>query len=253
MHQHRSVYELFGGEYGDAADINENINFRNAIHSSDNEILSKEKNIYTISKNVSSRLLKYNGVKSRPLYQPPYLAGMLKKGASLPYIFCPSRLETLKRQDLLIKAASLINAKCMIYIAGSGGQEKELKSLVAKLGLENTVVFLGSITDSQMVEYYSNCTGVFFGPFDEDYGMITLEAMLSSKPVITCLDSGGPLEFIVHGETGFVVDSNPHSIAKAIDNLFLNNTKSIEMGDNARIHYNSMNISWNNVVEELLK
>jgi glycosyltransferase involved in cell wall biosynthesis len=253
MHQHRSVYELFGGEYGDAADNNENINFRNAIHSSDNELLSKEKNIYTISKNVSSRLLKYNGVKSKPLYQPPYLAGMLKRGASLPYIFCPSRLETLKRQDLLIKAAGLINANCMIYIAGSGGQEKELKSLVAKLGLENKVVFLGSITDSQMVEYYSNCLGVFFGPFDEDYGMITLEAMLSSKPVITCLDSGGPLEFILHGETGFVVDPNPHSIAKAIDNLLLSNTKSIEMGNNARIHYNSMNISWNGVVEELLK
>jgi glycosyltransferase involved in cell wall biosynthesis len=104
-----------------------------------------------------------------------------------------------------------------------------------------------------MVEYYSNCLGVFFGPFDEDYGMITLEAMLSSKPVITCLDSGGPLEFILHGETGFVVDPNPHSIAKAIDNLLLSNTKSIEMGNNARIHYNSMNISWNGVVEELLK
>ena len=38
--------------------------------------------------------------------------------------------------------------------------------------------------------------GVIFPPLDEDYGYVTLEAMLAAKPVITCTDSGGPLEFV---------------------------------------------------------
>lgn len=50
---------------------------------------------------------------------------------------------------------------------------------------------------------------VFFGPYDEDYGYITLEAMLAAKPVITCRDSGGPLEFVQQDETGWVVEPDP--------------------------------------------
>ncbi len=42
-------------------------------------------------------------------------------------------------------------------------------------------------------------------PADEDYGYIALEAFLSKKPVVTCTDSGGPLEFVVDGENGRVV------------------------------------------------
>ena len=40
-----------------------------------------------------------------------------------------------------------------------------------------------------------------------------LEAMLSSKPVVTCTDSGGPLEFIRHGDAGWVEAPNAEALA----------------------------------------
>ena len=36
---------------------------------------------------------------------------------------------------------------------------------------------------------------VAYAPLDEDYGYVSLEAMLSSKAVVTCADSGGPRDF----------------------------------------------------------
>jgi len=46
---------------------------------------------------------------------------------------------------------------------------------------------------------------VVFPPFDEDLGYVTLEAMLAAKPVITCNDSGGPMEFVRDRENGLLV------------------------------------------------
>jgi glycosyltransferase involved in cell wall biosynthesis len=93
---------------------------------------------------------------------------------------------------------------------------------------------------------------VFFGPQDEDYGYITLEAMLSSKPVITCTDSGGPLEFVKDEETGFVVEPDPVRIAEKIDWLYTQKKKAREMGQAGRQAYQKKNINWNSVVDTLL-
>jgi len=54
---------------------------------------------------------------------------------------------------------------------------------------------------------------------DEDLGYVALEAMYAGKPVVTCLDSGGPLEFVVHDQTGFVTEPTPEALAEAIDRL----------------------------------
>ncbi len=70
-----------------------------------------------------------------------------------------------------------------------------------------------------MLNLYAHASAVFFGPLDEDYGYVTLEAMLSSKPVITCRDSGGPLEFVVNNETGYVTEPEPEEIAAALEKL----------------------------------
>jgi glycosyltransferase involved in cell wall biosynthesis len=94
---------------------------------------------------------------------------------------------------------------------------------------------------------------VFFGPFDEDYGYVTLEAMLSHKPVITCTDSGGPLEFVEHGRTGFVVEPEPHAIAEVLDQLYRDKDRARIMGDAGYELYQSKDISWEKVVEALLR
>ena len=56
-------------------------------------------------------------------------------------------------------------------------------------------------------------------PYDEDFGYVTLEAFLARKPVITCVDSGGPNEFVVDGINGLVCEPSAEALADAMNQL----------------------------------
>ena len=96
----------------------------------------------------------------------------------------------------------------------------KLAALTAELGLEDRVDFLGFVSDEQVVEEYAGAMGMVLTPHDEDYGFTTLEAFFAGKPVVTCADAGGVLEFCRDGETGFVVEPDPGQIAERIDLLW---------------------------------
>ncbi|MCP5110982.1 MAG: glycosyltransferase, partial [bacterium] len=53
-------------------------------------------------------------------------------------------------------------------------------------------------------DYYARCRAVYFGPRNEDFGFVTIEAFRSRKCVITCRDSGGPLDLVQDGVSGFI-------------------------------------------------
>jgi glycosyltransferase involved in cell wall biosynthesis len=81
---------------------------------------------------------------------------------------------------------------------------------------------------------------------------VTLEAMLASKPVITCRDSGGPLEFVRDAETGLVADACPEALALAMDTLWGDRGWAKELGEAGRARYDDLEISWRTVVERLV-
>lgn len=248
MHQHRTVYEL-DDQQNSACEF---IALKNKIHEYDTDKLARIPNRYSMCKNVSRRLETYNKIETTPLYHPPANADKFYCKNSYDYIFSPSRLEKLKRQDILIRAMALIQSPVKAIIAGDGGQRQYYEKLITTLGLWDKIGLVGLIPEEEKITLYARSLGVFFAPFDEDYGYVTLEAMLSSKPVITGTDSGGPLEFVVPDQTGFVVEPTPESVAQKIDWLYWNKQKAVQMGEHGRQVYRDKDISWNNVVESLL-
>lgn len=249
MHQHRSVYELFDENNA----TSEQFNFRSKVIEFDNQVLSQIPRRFANSQRVASRLKQYNQIDAHPLYHPPFNFERFYCEDELGYIFYPSRLESLKRQDLLIEAARYLTTPVNILLAGDGGQKNTFMALVEKYQLQDRVRFLGRVSESEKLAFYANSLAVFFAPYDEDYGYVTLEAMLSAKPVITCTDSGGPLEFVQHNETGYVLEPEPQVIAETIDQLYLNRKQAVEMGQAGLESYHHQNISWENVVNRLLE
>ena len=75
---------------------------------------------------------------------------------------------------------------------------------------------VGPVSEEEKRRQYAHSRAVLFPPEDEDYGYVTLEAMLAAKPVLTCDDSGGPLEFVRDGETGRIVEPTPQALADAM-------------------------------------
>ena len=139
-----------------------------------------------------------------------------------------------------------------IIIGGSGGQGNAYQAKIDTLDLADKVRLIGRFSEQEKFTYYAQCLAVFFAPKDEDYGYITLEAMLSSKPVITCTDSGGPLEFVEDQVTGYVCDPDPKAIARVIDGLYADKQKAKAMGQAGYNKYHAANISWDHVIETLL-
>jgi len=252
MHQHRSVYELFNTQYGESEQTPSAAEFRKEVIFRDTKAFKGARQVFTISARVSERMKLYNNVASTPIYQPPAHAEKFYCNEQLDYVFFPSRLESLKRQELLVRAMARCRAPVAAIIAGDGGARPELERLISELDVGDRVRLIGRINDEEMRVWYANALGVFFGPFDEDYGFITLEAMLSSKPVITCTDSGGPLDFVVDGETGFVVAPEPEGVADAIEFLYADKQRAKRLGDAGQERYRAFDISWSRVVEKLI-
>jgi len=118
-----------------------------------------------------------------------------------------------KRPLLAIKAMKFLPDKTL-YITGNDSYQYKLMKEAP-----SNVKFLGRVCDKTLRELYARCLAVIFPSFNEDFGMIPIEAMASGKPVVACYDGGGVCETIVDEKTGFLTDPKPESIARAIRRL----------------------------------
>lgn len=249
FHQHREVYDLYGTPYCSFTDDPEEQEVRKTVIRMDGKTLRESRAIYTISRNVSARLQRYNGIESNPLYPPPRYAGRYRTGPFGDYALFAGRLDPLKRCDLLVEAFRHVGPGPRLVLAGSGPQRENLERQVERLGLSDRVVFSGFVPEEELIDLYAGAFAVVYAPVDEDYGYVTVESFLSGKPVVTCTDSGGPLEFVVNGESGFVVAPQPDAMGAAIQQLFDDRRRAREMGEAGRPQVSG--IGWDRVVESL--
>lgn len=248
LHQHRAVYELYDKDNGSP----ELAALREQITSFDRESLGRARRLFANSRRVAERLRHYNGLQATPLYHPPPDAASFQSGDAWDYILYPSRLETLKRQQLLIDTARLVKAPIRFVLLGEGGQRPQLEALIERHQLQDRVLLHGFRPRAEQLAWYAHSIGVFFGPRDEDLGYVTLEAMLAARPIITCTDSGGPLEFVVDGDTGLVVEPNAEAIAEAVEWLWHHRQKARQMGLAGRAAVEALDLRWERVVEQLV-
>lgn len=250
VHQLRQAYDLAGTRFGFSNESADQARIFQAVVSMDTVAFAESRRNYAISGNVAARLQRFNGVKAAPLYPPPRLEGRYRAGPFGDYIFTAGRLDPLKRFDLLIRAVPYLPSTLRVVIAGRGSERDSLIQLAESLGVADRVTFVGFVDDERLLELYSGALAVFYAPFDEDYGYVTIEAFQSAKPVVTTTDSGGVLEFVRDRETGRVVAPDPEEIAGAIRELDQDRPRAREYGAAGAASTNG--ITWDRVVEELL-
>ncbi|MBZ5627219.1 MAG: glycosyltransferase [Acidobacteriia bacterium] len=255
LHQHRTAYDLWGHELGDIHQFPNGPQVRDAIQQADRQLIPEARVISAISQNVARRLERYCGIRAQAVYHPPFNAERFHCAAAGEYLFFPSRLTQIKRQELVLEALALTRQRVVVHFAGPADTPSytgKLHTLAGNLGVAGRVRWLGTISEDEKIERYARAVGVVFPPLDEDYGYVSLEAMLSSKPLVTCTDSGGPLEFVDPGATGLVAEPSPAALAEALDRLWGDRAQARAMGQAARDRYAGMHISWKSVVEHLL-
>jgi glycosyltransferase involved in cell wall biosynthesis len=144
------------------------------------------------------------------------------------------RLFPEKSVDTLIKAVPHIIAKypkSHFMIAGGGHLRPKLETLVGKLGIWEHVTFLGLVSDEDKLLAY-NAGDIFVLPsFAELEGMVVLEAMACSKPIIIADSKMSASRYFVDGN-GFLFEAANHrDLAEQALRLIINTDLRREMGE----------------------
>ena len=162
--------------------------------------------------------------------------------ANSPVLFCPRRLT--KKNGVIYPALALPKVlkefpNTHLIYAGSGEALNEIKEIVAREGMENSVTLLGAVAHSVVRDYYdlsdvALVPSVHSAGVEEATSISALEAMGSGSPLIACA-VGGLKEIVNSGVDGLLVEEkNVDQLADAILTLLRDPEAGEEMAEKAR-------------------
>lgn len=251
VHQHRVLYDLEGTKWDVPNLTQADIDVRSELRKLDTQLIARFERPYTISQNVTDRLMAFNNIRSEVLFPPAPFADKVSYGDYGDYILCIGRLEPIKRPDLLIQALSKASSQTKAVFIGKGPMQESMQKQIAQLALSERCQVLGYVEENVLVQLLANCRAVFYAPVDEDYGYATIEAFLAKKPVITCVDSGEVRNMVVATGAGFVCGVDEADIGNAINKVY--ELTSLELENMSWVGYNfAKSITWDHVLKKLV-
>ncbi|XP_073150169.1 uncharacterized protein [Henckelia pumila] len=201
------------------------------------------------------KILNASGIRPAVLYPAVNVDQFDEVNATKLNFLSINRFERKKNIDLAISSFARLcnnefdvleganNEEFTLTIAGGFDKRlrenveylEDLKNLAKGKGVLDRVHFVTSCPTSERNTLLSQCLCVIYTPKDEHFGIVPLEAMAAHKPVIAC-NSGGPVETIKSGVTGFLCDPTPQEFSLAMANFIRNPQMSETMGRDARKH-----------------
>ena len=189
--------------------------------------LSNAAKIYTNSQNTAERIRKF--CPSCPHIEVVYPSQditLFSFKRFENFFFMPSRFTEQKNQLFAIRAfkrfleisesSAGTSPSFTLLLAGSdpakgtGSMEylEKIRDFINSHGeaLLGKIQVIFDADGPALRDYYSRCFAVLYPARNEDFGLVPIEGMMSSKPVIA-LNEGGMKETIKEGETGFLVNS----------------------------------------------
>ncbi|KAM6995732.1 alpha-1,3/1,6-mannosyltransferase ALG2 isoform 1-T3 [Tautogolabrus adspersus] len=180
----------------------------------------------------------YPSLNTRTFDQPSSetqsLEGLLPEGTSCLFLSL-NRYERKKNLGLALEALAALRRSLIpgqgagIHLVVAGGYDDrvtenvqhytELKELAAQLQLDDCVTFLRSPSDSLKVALLQGSAAVLYTPSREHFGIVPVEAMYCCCPVIA-VNSGGPLESVADGETGFLCEPTAEAFSQVMGRLW---------------------------------
>lgn len=110
----------------------------------------------------------------------------------------------------------------------------ELQEFISREQLGESVRFLGSLSEDDLLKEYTECSLLVLPSVQETAPMVVMQAMAAGRPVVATRVGGIPY-LVEDGQTGLLVDcGDVPALAKAIVGLLRNNTLRVAMGQKGR-------------------
>jgi glycosyltransferase involved in cell wall biosynthesis len=145
------------------------------------------------SRNVANKIKDLYGRDAAVIYPPVDIGRFFVRSGQEPYYLVVSALVPYKRIDLAVDAFTRL--RLPLKVVGDGPMRKRLESRAGP-----TIEFCGWVPDDALAALYASCQALVF-PGEEDFGIVSLEAQASGRPVIA-YRKGGALETVVAMNTG---------------------------------------------------
>lgn len=196
----------------------------------------------------------YNGINclryDGNLWDPAEVRARYSVGPMDPMVLFVGRMATQKGPDILVEAIpAVLRARpdTKFVLVGDGYMKEGLKGRVYELGVSGSVCFPGAMSGQPLVDLFKATDLVAIPSRNEPFGIVTLEAWASNKPVVVTR-SGGPREFVWHDNDGYLVDTSAEGMAWGICNAFANFAHMQYMGERGRVKA-AFQFSWDNIAE----
>jgi glycosyltransferase involved in cell wall biosynthesis len=152
------------------------------------------------------------------------------------YFLLPGRIMWTKNVELGIAAYELMirrNPKLSLFklVVAGGVDEKSRKYYqhLRKLHVGRGVRFYENPSEEELMRLYSECYCVLFTALNEDWGLVPLEGMAFSKPVVA-VDQGGPRESVADCVSGYLARPAEEDFAEKMERLAKNPALAKRMG-----------------------
>lgn len=195
-----------------------------------------------VSSDYVRRELLRNDFRAEQITVLPLFSALSQDDPVVPTAAAQKRLLFVGRLDNSKGGAELIDALALLRlqenwqvdVVGDGPVLAELKKRVVDTALTGRVIFHGRVDSGEMPEFYRRARIVIMpSMIPESFGLVGVEAMSCGRPVVA-FDSGGIRDWLVHGETGFLVErGNIRELASRIEQLFVDDDLAGAMGENA--------------------
>ncbi|MCX9084514.1 MAG: glycosyltransferase family 4 protein [Candidatus Methanoperedens sp.] len=146
-------------------------------------------------------------------------------------LFYHGRLSPEKGVDMLIKAVERykkINPKTILFIAGEGSQEKDLRKLCSNLNLEKNVIFLGLIGKETIKYFLKNVDAAIYPSRFDAFCLAAMEALASAECPVYISEKAGIYDFIIQNKSKInLFEPNIEKIVEILTHSTKNNENII--------------------------
>lgn len=146
------------------------------------------------------------------------------------------RMTKVKNIQFIINSLEILNNKNidfkMIFV-GNGDDLDYFKKQCQQKGIDNKVIFTGSITDKKMLSsLYLNSTVYLFPSIFDNDSLTIIEASLYSLPTVA-IQKTDSSERITDNQNGYLIKNDPNDMANRIEHILNHKVENKIIGENA--------------------
>jgi len=165
------------------------------------------------------------------------------KGRTILFV---GRIHESKGLDSLVKSIKDIDCKLLI-VGRDSGYRKDLEILSKKLGVSEKIIFMGSVSEEDLITAYFSSEVFSLPSRHEGFGIVIIEAMAAGLPLVVS-DRGSLPELVKAGKNGFLFKfGDVISLSKHLNNVL--NNKNLRKRISKENLRKSQKYDWSRIVK----